>query len=166
MAVLRFVKDLSFRDGAPNGEARSDAGVMISRLVMPKDRSALVSLAEEARSGTVSFSAPGLLAELESREGREVIAWMAWQSATLGPRPVGVVMLARTAAGLSIPWLLVDPDVRRQGVARALVNEAVQHARELGASSVTAETLDSWPEAGSFWPAVGFTLTYAVAEAD
>lgn len=166
MAVLRFVKDLSLSEAAGKGDARQDAGVMISPLVMPKDRGALVSLAEEARSGTVSFSAPGLLAELESREGREVIAWLAWQSATLGPRPVGVVMLARTAAGLSIPWLLVDPDVRRQGVARSLVNEAVRHARGLGASSITAETLDSWPEAVSFWPAIGFALTYAVAEAD
>lgn len=166
MAVMRFVKDLAIQEAHARADARGDSGVMVSRLEMPRDRSAVVSLAEEARAGTVSFSAPGLLAELESREGREVIAWLAWQSATLGPRPVGVVMLAKTAGGLSIPWLLVDPDVRRQGVARSLVNEAVRHARGLGAASITAETLDSWPEALGFWPAVGFTLTVAVAEAD
>lgn len=166
MAVVRFVKDLSFDEGLSFSEKAAEAGISVGRLLMPRDRGAIVSLAEEARSGTVSFSAPGLLAELESREGREVVAWLAWQSATNGPRPVGVVMLARTAAGLSIPWLLVDPDVRRQGVARSLVNEAVLHARGLGASSITAESLDSWPEAIAFWPAAGFDRTYAVAEAD
>lgn len=157
MGVLRFVRDLSAtqadREGLPAG-----ADISITPVVMPRDRAAVACLAEEAREGTVSFSARGLLGELESREGREVSAWLAWRSATLGPRPIGVVMVAETDAGLSIPWLLVDPDVRRQGVARALVDTAVRHAQSIGATKITADTLDSWVDSRAFWPAVGFTL--------
>lgn len=133
---------------------------------MPRDRAAVVSLAEEAREGTVSFSSHGLVAELESRDGRQIKAWLAWQPATLGPRPVGIVMVAQTAQGLSIPWLLVDPDVRRQGVARSLVGTAIRHARSLQAPSISAEALDSWPEAAAFWDAVGFTRVRSSADID
>ena len=76
--------------------------------------------------------------------------------------PTGVVTLAMTEGGVSIPWLLVDPDVRRQGVARALVSTAVAHARSLGAASITADTLAGWAESAAFWPAVGFRLASKV----
>lgn len=157
MTVLRFVRELSAAVSAQE-EPTPAADVAITPVVMPRDRAAVVCLAEEAREGTVSFSAQGLLAELESRDGRQVSAWMAWRSATLGPRPIGIVMVAETDAGLSIPWLLVDPDVRRQGVARTLVTTAVRHARSIGAPRITADTLDSWVESGAFWPAAGFSL--------
>lgn len=161
MGVLRFVLDLS-AGGAAGGAAPAGAGMTIAPVVMPRDRAAVATLADEAREGTVSFSARGLLGELESREGRQVSAWLAWRPATLGPRPIGVVMVARTTAGLSIPWLLVDPDVRRQGVARALVAVAVEHARSIGAGKITADTLDSWIESSAFWPAAGFGLAGAI----
>lgn len=154
MSVIRYVRELSGH-GTTDG-VMVGADIAIAPVVMPRDRAAVASLADEARSGTVSFSASGLVAELESREGRQVTAWIAWQSATLGPRPVGVVILAHTTAGVSIPWLLVDPDVRRSGIARALVGTAVRHADLLGATAVTADTLDTWPESVAFWPAVGF----------
>lgn len=164
MPVLKFVKDLSGTRAA--GPFLPATPTSITEVVMPRDRAAVASLAEEAREGTVSFSSRGLVAELESREGRQITAWLAWQSATLGPRPVGVVMLAQTTLGVSIPWLLVDPDVRRQGVARALVATAIDHARGLGAHAITAETLDSWPEACAFWPAVGFEAARPAVEID
>lgn len=157
MAVLRFVHELSASKSA-HEEPAPAAGVAIAPVVMPRDRAAVICLAEEARGGTVSFASKGLLAELESRDGREVSAWLAWRSATLGPRPIGIVMVAETESGLSIPWLLVDPDVRRQGVARALVATAVGHARSIGARRITADTLESWVESRAFWPAAGFTL--------
>jgi GNAT superfamily N-acetyltransferase len=167
MSVVRFIKTIS-----PPASGRDERGlagaadVVVARLEMPGDRMAVVSLADEARSGSVSFSAPGLLAELESRSGREIVAWIAWRPAMPGRRPVGLVMLARTAAGFSIPWLLVDPDARRRGVARALVVVAEDHARRRGASSITAETLASWPESIAFWPAVGFVRKGIVDDAD
>lgn len=157
MAVLRFIFDLS-SEGAAGGSRLVRSDVAIAPVVMPRDRAAVATLADEAREGTVSFSARGLLGELESRNARQVSAWLAWRSATLGPRPIGIIMVAETNAGLSIPWLLVDPDVRRQGVARALVAQAVCHARSIGAPSITADTLDSWVESRAFWPAAGFTL--------
>jgi len=161
MAVVRFFRELSIVE--PAGDVPSPATDMaIAPVVMPRDRAAVLTLADEAREGTVSFSGRGLLAELESRDGRQVSAWLAWRSATLGPRPIGLVMVAETDAGLSIPWLLVDPDVRRQGVARALVNAAVRHARSVGAPRITADTLDSWVESRAFWPAVGFTLAETI----
>lgn len=166
MAVLRFVRDLSTGGGDPAVCRRNSVDVAIDPLVMPRDRAAVTSLADEAREGTVSFSGRGLVGELESREGRRVTAWLAWQSAGGGRRPVGVVMLAQTVRGFSIPWLLVDPDVRRRGVACMLVATAIDHARGLGASLVTAETLDSWPESAAFWPAVGFVPERAAAEVD
>lgn len=166
MAVLKFVKDLSPTGQADGFRADPATATAITSVVMPRDRAAVASLAEEAREGTVSFSSRGLVAELESREGRRIAAWLAWQPATLGPRPVGVVMLAETEHGVSIPWLLVDPDVRRQGVARALVGVAVAHARSLRASSITAESLASWPEACAFWPAVGFALAQPAMDID
>lgn len=166
MAVVKFVKDLSFPGETTACLGDSQAAAAIMAVVMPRDRAAVASLAEEAREGTVSFSSRGLVAELESREGRRMTAWLAWQPATLGPRPVGIVMLAETGHGVSIPWLLVDPDVRRQGVARSLVATAVAHARSLGATSITAESLDSWPEACRFWPAVGFVLSQPALDID
>jgi len=163
MGVVRFVLDLSAN---PGRLAAAGAEVAITPVEMPRDRGAVASLAEEAREGSVSFSAAGLMSELESRDGRQVHGWIAWQSATLGPRPVGIVMLAQAASGVSIPWLLVDPDARRQGVARALVATAIQHARLLGATAVTADTLDSWPESKAFWPAIGFERMHAAMEAE
>ena len=164
MSVIRFIQYLADDDGF--SVPRDCPDVAISRVKMPRDRAAVASLADEARDGTVSFSARGLVGELEGREGRQVTAWMAWQSATLGPRPVGVVMLAQTSAGISIPWLLVDPDVRRQGIARELVATALRHARLIGANAVTADSLDSWPESIAFWSALGFQQINAPAEAD
>ena len=157
MGVVRFVRELSVVE--PAADALSPTpDVVIAPVVMPRDRAAVLSLADEAREGTVSFAGRGLLAELESRDGRQVSAWLAWRSATLGPRPIGIVMVAETNAGLSIPWLLVDPDVRRQGVARALIDTAVRHARSIHASRITADTLDSWVDSRAFWPAAGFKL--------
>lgn len=164
MGVVRFVRDLSVVDPAPKVLSPA-SDVAIAPVVMPRDRAAVLTLADEAREGTVSFAGRGLLAELESRDGRQVTAWLAWRSATLGPRPIGIVMVAETDAGLSIPWLLVDPDVRRQGVARALVATAVVHARSIGADRITADTLDSWVESRAFWPAAGFRLV-GTTEAD
>jgi GNAT superfamily N-acetyltransferase len=161
MGVVRFVQELSAVETA--ADVRSPvADLAIEPVVMPRDRAAVLSLADEAREGTVSFAGRGLLAELESRDGRHISAWLAWRSATLGPRPIGIVMVAETDAGLSIPWLLVDPDVRRQGVARTLVDAAVRHARSVNAPRITADTLDSWVESRAFWPAVGFTLAGTV----
>ena len=126
-----------------------------------------------------AFTASGLLCELASRENRDITAWFARDLTRIKDRvddgirgsrvessrlecavdceEIGVVTLAQTATGWSIPWLLVHPAARRRGVGRMLVNTAVNHARSQGAIAVTAETLAAWGNAAAFWPAVGFS---------
>jgi GNAT superfamily N-acetyltransferase len=60
------------------------------------------------------------------------------------------------SARFSIPWLLVRPESRRLGAGRALVAAALGYSRGLGASRVTIDTLDRWPEAVAFWRGIGF----------
>jgi GNAT superfamily N-acetyltransferase len=112
-------------------------------------------LAED--SGGKRFAAAGIVAELGSRPGRRVQAWLATADA-VGP-PVGLVTLV--VAGpppgrCSIGWLLVHPSARRHGVASALVRQALDEARALGHDLVCVETLPSWTDAVAFWNAMGF----------
>jgi GNAT superfamily N-acetyltransferase len=115
----------------------------------------------------------GFLAELASRPGRRVHGWgavvpceKAPGSIAAGPGPqaglLGVILLleltpsGKGAPRFSIPWLLVRPESRRSGVGRALVAAALGEAERLGATRVTIDTLDRWPEAVAFWRGVGF----------
>jgi GNAT superfamily N-acetyltransferase len=133
----------------------------------PKDDHAAVAHLS-AGVGTAAGPAPrsaGLMAELRGRPGRAVACWMAWTQTSVDAVPAavpcGVVTLVAAhdrvgAARWSIGWLLVHPDVRRRGVARALVACAVGHARAAGAKAVWTETSARWPVAAAFWRAVGF----------
>jgi GNAT superfamily N-acetyltransferase len=108
-------------------------------------------------SGGKRFAAAGIVAELRSRPGRLVQAWLATVDA-VGP-PVGLVTLV--VAGpppgrCSIGWLLVHPSARRHGVATALVLRAFERAWALGHDRVCVETLPSWTDAVAFWHAMGF----------
>jgi GNAT superfamily N-acetyltransferase len=118
----------------------------------------------------------GFLAELTSRPGRRVHGWGAVVpceeapgSAPTEPGPqarlLGVILLLEAtpsdsgAPRFSIPWLLVRPESRRLGVGRALVAAALGQAERLGATRVSIDTLDRWPEAVAFWRGVGFRRT-------
>ena len=125
----------------------------------------VLATASTGPSGDATFQPAGLVGELASREGREIVAWLAWDGPACGdpagkegrPEAVGFVALNHTRSGWSIPWLLVHPRARRLGVGRLLVAHAVDHARARAAAGVSAETLDSWTAAASFWESVGFS---------
>lgn len=103
---------------------------------------------EGSHEGGPDVRATGLVADLASRPGRQVDAWLA-----RGPAGecLGLVTLVATATGWSIGWLLVHPMLRRQGLGRGLVSIAAAAAMERGAVRLSAETLAAWPAASGFW---------------
>lgn len=137
-----------------------------------RDGAVVAWLAEEASAfavgqgpGVAAGPQPrgrGILAELGSRPGREVEAWLAVIPSpdAGGEKPAGLVSLvaSRSATGTrhSIGWLLVHPAARRQGVGRALVAHACRRAADLAADKVWAECRSDWAEAMAFWRVVGF----------
>lgn len=146
------------------------SGLSLRSACAGRDASIIAGLAEEAAT-MAGAGRPGagpeprgrgLVAELASRPGREVEAWLAITQAvpTAGDRVVGLISLvaARSATGIrhSIGWLLVHPAARRRGVARALVARACRRAAELGAEMVWVECRSDWADAMAFWRAVGF----------
>jgi ribosomal protein S18 acetylase RimI-like enzyme len=56
----------------------------------------------------------------------------------------------------SLYRLAVHPDWRRRGIAAALVRDAEEHLRELGAVRMTAIVVDEDVEAAAFWRSVGY----------
>ena len=137
-----------------------------------RDRAAVAALAAACRRDdgpSVQVSAAGLVGELSSRPGREVRGWLAWSTETgtaaeraqIGDCPMGLVTLVAsspssggTACRFSIGWLIVHPQARRRGVARALVKHALHHAQAGGAVAVSADTRADWPVAVAFWQAL------------
>ena len=171
MGVLRMVIDVA-EWGCQPASAPIDGVALfeINPLAWGEERSRAMAAAVAASCG---IRPEGFLSELTSRPGRRVYGWgalvpydKALGSGPAEPGPpaslVGVILLLEsTPAGegsprFSIPWLLVRPESRRSGVGRALVAAALANAKGLGASRVTIDTLDRWPEAVAFWRGVGF----------
>lgn len=105
----------------------------------------------------------GLVTELESRAARTVAGWLAWpQDDADRHGPIGglvTLVQARSSDGdprWSIGWLLVRPQLSRQGLGRELVATALGAAATAGASAVWVETDTRWPGSLAFWRAVGF----------
>ena len=60
---------------------------------------------------------------------------------------------------VEIIGLIVAPEARRHGAGRALVNEAEQWARRLGADKVVVRSNVQRAESHAFYPALGYELT-------
>jgi GNAT superfamily N-acetyltransferase len=102
-----------------------------------------------------AVSARGLLGMLTGSEGRRPLAWLAERdAAAIGL--TGVTVASRVC--WSIPFLIVAPDARRTGVGTSLVRVALSEAAARGATTVTAETLATWPAADGFWRSVATLL--------
>lgn len=116
----------------------------------------LAGLAEACRRGQgPAPTAAGLRAEIGSRPGRRVTAWIATRPGGDGAAGLVTLVESRPGAGgpprYSIGWLLVDPAERRLGLGSALVAAAVAEAVARGADRVTAETRSDWAGATAFW---------------
>lgn len=153
-------------------ERASLPGALLRPVCLARDADAIARFGDELNalpegrsSGGPAGPSPrggGLVGELAGRPGREVEAWLA---IIPGPDPArerasGLISLVSclTAAGKrhSLGWLLVLPDARRRGVARALVASACRRAADLAAETVWVECRSDWPAAMAFWHAVGF----------
>ena len=171
MGVLRMAIDV-VESGRQPASATGDgvAPFEIIPLAWGEGRSRALAAAVAASCG---LRPEGFLAELTSRPGRRVHGWGAVEPCDKAPGSIaakpgpqaglaGVILLLDStpfdsgAPRFSIPWLLVRPESRRSGAGRALVAAALGSARGLGASRVTIDTLDRWPEAVAFWRGVGF----------
>jgi ribosomal protein S18 acetylase RimI-like enzyme len=122
------------------------------------DAAAVFALVEACRAGAgadeAAFAPAGIAAELVSRPGRQVHAWLAMSKAEPS-QPLGLVAVVeagdREPRRFSIAWLLVHPQARRRGIATALVDQALEVARSRGAARVAVETRANWFSATSFW---------------
>jgi ribosomal protein S18 acetylase RimI-like enzyme len=122
------------------------------------DAAAVFALVEACRAGAgadeAAFAPAGIAAELVSRPGRQVHAWLAMSKAAPS-QPLGLVAVVeagdREPRRFSIAWLLVHPQARRRGIATALVDQALDVARSRGAARVAVETRANWVSAASFW---------------
>lgn len=146
------------------GLTRPGAGAVVIRGAngaVVADRAAVRGLAEACRgAGGRGFQQPtaaGLAAELGSRPGRHVQAWLGALDGVGPPVGVATLVVAGPPPGrCSIGWLLVHPSARRRGVATALVAHALDTAQALGHDTVCIETLASWTDSVAFWHAMGF----------
>ena len=80
--------------------------------------------------------------------------------ARLDDRIVGTgILKVRSDAG-ELMRMSVAGDVRRLGIGRALVDEFVAIARQLGLSRLVLETTAEWVDAVTFYERCGFTITH------
>lgn len=140
------------------------AGLLLRAVCADRDTHEIAQLSDAVAGDAAVSAAPrprgrGLLAELASRPGRDVEAWLA-----ILPDPeeraAGLISLVQsrsaTAVRHSIGWVLVHPAARRRGIARALVAHACRRAAELAAAEVWIECRSDWTDSLTFWRAVGF----------
>ena len=152
MSVLHFRRAIS----EPVADSGSGGGFTIRPLEPEADRADAVAVVAALAEAAVPLRPAGVLADLQSRPGRSVRAWIAESTAAGDALGFASLVTVGREPRWSIGWLLVRPDARLRGIGRALVTRALHDARAAGAREVWVETGARWPEAIAFWRAVGF----------
>jgi ribosomal protein S18 acetylase RimI-like enzyme len=107
-----------------------------------------------------------LEAHQDERQWRERIrneVWLLAFERSAAAEPVGVIAATRkppsSAADHFLSSLWVDPGHRRQGIARSLIQAAVDRLAASGARAISLWVLDGNDAAYMFYEAVGFVFT-------
>lgn len=160
------VLQLACRDFAVHTGGQAPHRPHIRRYVRGADETHVLDLARAfpmTAAERLAVRGAGLVAEMDGRAERLVAGWLGWPPDDAdGRRPVGglvTLVQARSAGGdsrWSIGWLLVRPQIRRQGLGRELVATALAAAATAGASAVWVETDSRWSGSLAFWRGVGF----------
>ncbi|HIK89901.1 MAG TPA: GNAT family N-acetyltransferase [Dehalococcoidia bacterium] len=75
---------------------------------------------------------------------------------------IGTVLAAWDGGRAHFARLTVNPEYRRQGIGRELVNRSEKLLKQRGAKRVSADILRDSPGAIDFWKSVGFTVNDVV----
>jgi GNAT superfamily N-acetyltransferase len=138
----------------------SGSGVVIGRLTH-QDIPAICALFKKVWDAHRQEIPPELLktlvpTPLEFSSGMETVTYFA---ARKDNRFVGVVGVEVENASGHIVTLLVDPEQRRQGIARQLAQAALEWARHANVNSVWVDPLAKFTAAQGLFRALGFTET-------
>jgi ribosomal-protein-alanine acetyltransferase len=118
------------------------------RPATPADAPALAAL-ETALFGVDAWSGAAVLGELEG-PGRDAVV------AVAGDEVVGYAITLRSADLVDLQRIAVSPDHRRQGLARRLLEEVLDRARDEGADRMLLEVSASNTAALAFYAAADF----------
>jgi len=131
---------------------------------IPESLEPLVAAWNALQEAGPRLSLAGITGDLAGRAGRTARGFVAHRvrsaaseelDSALEAECLGLAVLieAHGSQGrrFSIATLLVRPDMRRRGIAAALVLHALAHVRSCGGTEVCVETLSGWPAAAAFW---------------
>ncbi len=139
------------------------APVSIARLTMAEVEDLGDQLHAELLAWTASSSRSG--SDLHRQDVAMMVENGGWNDritfrvAGLGRRRVGTIVTraggSEDAPSMFVWWLAVDPELRRLGVARALV-DAVEEQAEADGANITGMVDADDPAAVAFWTSIGW----------
>jgi GNAT superfamily N-acetyltransferase len=136
----------------------SETGKLILRVAGPEDVAAIAELTRELGYPTGEDIIRARLGRLQGRSDQAV--WVATDAGVvLGWLQAYLSEVLESGTRVEIVGLVVARQARRQGVGRALVQQAEAWARQLGAEAIVVRSNTKRIESHQFYPAMGFEHT-------